>query len=240
MTVSKRRRGRPPGTGRDDRPSLIAMAKLIAENGQLRPTTAIRRILQSPSDADIRRLQVKWKESGAALLADRLAEQKARRDVEIGRQNAAFQERMRKQQDKMAEFVSYIIGTNSPAMRMAREFQYSEAARAMREFQDSGEAQMLQEMWNSPAMRTIREMQEGPEAKALWELQNSPEMRALREMQDSPAMQAFRKFQNSPAARALREYQEGPMAEALREFQNSPAVRALREAQVHLAAQRAR
>lgn len=189
MTVPKRKRGRPLGTGRDDSRTLNEMADLILASPGLRPTTAIRRALHAPSEADIRRLQVKWNKDGSALLACRAAIQRARAEVERSRRTAEFRERMREQQDRIAEFVSFTLGGGHPALRAARALQDSPAMRAMRELQDS------------PAMRAMREFQDSPAMRAIREFQDSPAMRAVREFQDSPAMRAIREFQDSPAMR---------------------------------------
>ena len=57
----KRRRGRPIGTGKDDSSTLSRVADLIAANPALRPTTAIKRLLDTLDPSTIRRLQVKWR-----------------------------------------------------------------------------------------------------------------------------------------------------------------------------------
>lgn len=60
MSTTKTRRGRPKGTGIDDRVPLIQIAALIAADPELKPTTAIRRIgVTEPSV--IRRLRDKFK-----------------------------------------------------------------------------------------------------------------------------------------------------------------------------------
>jgi hypothetical protein len=64
----RRPRGRPKGTGKDDSAALNRIADLLVGNPSLKPTTAIRRI-GVHNESDTRRLQVKWKASGAALLA---------------------------------------------------------------------------------------------------------------------------------------------------------------------------
>lgn len=60
MSTTKTQRGRPKGTGIDDRVPLIQIAALIAADPDLKPTTAIRRIgVTEPSV--IRRLRDKFK-----------------------------------------------------------------------------------------------------------------------------------------------------------------------------------
>ena len=77
MSTNKRGRGRPPGTGLDDSPTLRKVADLIAANPSLKPTTAIKRVLERPTDTAVRRLQGKWKEHGPRYRA----EAQARRSV---------------------------------------------------------------------------------------------------------------------------------------------------------------
>jgi hypothetical protein len=75
MTTIKRRRGRPPGTGKNDEGRLIQVAELMVRDASLRPTTAMKRVIyfraeRSETDATlVRRLQVKWRTSGEGLLA---------------------------------------------------------------------------------------------------------------------------------------------------------------------------
>lgn len=60
MSERKSRRGRPKGTGIDDTSRLLAIAALLAENPDLKPTTAIKSIgITDPSA--IRRLRDKLK-----------------------------------------------------------------------------------------------------------------------------------------------------------------------------------
>lgn len=73
---SKRPRGRPKGSGKNDTPDLVKVADLIAHDPTLRPTTAIKRVLASkklqPGEMEqtvLRRLQHKWTIEGPLLLA---------------------------------------------------------------------------------------------------------------------------------------------------------------------------
>lgn len=60
MSTTKTRRGRPKGTGIDDRVPLTQIAALMAQDPDLKPTTAIRRLgITEPSV--IRRLRDKFK-----------------------------------------------------------------------------------------------------------------------------------------------------------------------------------
>lgn len=71
-----RKRGRPMGTTRKDGPFLADVADLLVRMPALRPTTAMRRVIEARSDwlansesAMLRRLQSKWSLSAATELA---------------------------------------------------------------------------------------------------------------------------------------------------------------------------
>ena len=69
MTTVKRQRGRPKGTGINDRETLVRVAEIIAANPSLKPTTAIKQAgVTNPST--IRRLRDKFSEQGDQLLAE--------------------------------------------------------------------------------------------------------------------------------------------------------------------------
>jgi hypothetical protein len=75
----KRRRGRPRGSGKPDGSTLQLVAELLAEDLRLRPTTAIKRLIGTKNDSDIRRLQVKWKAEGRTLLSQAQRRRERRR-----------------------------------------------------------------------------------------------------------------------------------------------------------------
>lgn len=69
MTTGKRQRGRPKGSGINDRESLSRIAEIIAANPAIKPTTAIKQAgITNPST--IRRLRDKFSEQGDQLLAE--------------------------------------------------------------------------------------------------------------------------------------------------------------------------
>jgi hypothetical protein len=78
---AKRGRGRPRGTGKPDDRALRAIADLLVANATLRPTTAMKRTLDSQNPSTIRRLQVKWKAKGGGFLR----EARLRREQQIAR-----------------------------------------------------------------------------------------------------------------------------------------------------------
>lgn len=69
-----RRRGRPPGSGKDDAPLLDAVADLLVSDPTLRPTTAIKRVIYTQKSTGTRdesltrRLQGKWRAQADDLL----------------------------------------------------------------------------------------------------------------------------------------------------------------------------
>lgn len=182
-THSKRGCGRPIGSGKDDSPTLNKVADLIAANPALRPTTAIKRVIDTPDPSIIRRLQVKWRAGKEAYLA----KAQARRAVAVvparrastpysprtARQIVAAQRAM---QDALggSQLASVQAALNDPTLRAMREATSSPAMLALQE--------------------AMRRHQESPAMRALVELQNSPTMRAIRELQTNPAMQAIREL----------------------------------------------
>jgi hypothetical protein len=182
MTVPKRRRGRPPGTGLDDTGTLRAMVGLIAGNPQLKPTTAIKQVLPAPNHAEIRRLQVKWRADGPRLLAAAIARRQARDEASRRLKSEAFWQRVRAQQEvAMNAFSSAVCGGLG-------------TMRTVRELVDTPEMQLASKMANSPEARLARETYNSPEARLAREMYNSPEARLAREMYNSPAMRAAREL----------------------------------------------
>jgi hypothetical protein len=181
MNSSKRSRGRPVGTGLDDRPTLKKVADMIVANASLRPTTAIRRALDKPEPSNIRRLQVKWKAGKAEYIAEAQA-RRAGASMPARRVSAPYSPR---------------TGRN-----------IVEAHRKMQEALGPG-FRAAQEMMNSPGMRAAQEVarryQENPALRAIEEFRNSPAMRAIEELQNNPTVRLMRELQDSPMMRAARE-----------------------------------
>jgi hypothetical protein len=180
----KRGRGRPIGTGKDDSYTLSRVADLIAANPALRPTTAIKRVLDTLDPSIIRRLQVKWR----AGKDEHLAQARSRRAVAVGpahRSNSSYSPRTARQlaaahramHDALggSHLASIQAALNDPGLRAMREAMSSPGMLAMQE--------------------AMRRHQENPAMRAIQELQNSPTMRAIRELQDSPTMRAMRDLQ---------------------------------------------
>lgn len=174
MSSIKRNRGRHRGTGLDDSPTL----RMLAADPSGKPTAAIRRVPDKPTETAVRRLQGKWKDQGARYLADAQARQSAapaltrRSSVPYSPRTARqVMEAHRRMQDALsATMLAAQELMNSPAIMAAQE-----AARRLSE---------------SPAMRAIEELRSSPAMRAIEKLQNSSTMRAMRELQASPAMRA--------------------------------------------------
>lgn len=192
MNTDKRPRGRPRGTGLKDGGTLQAMAELMAEDPTLRATAAIRRVVTSPGDSHIRRLQVKWKAEGRQLLEGARAKRALREKLEQERRTAAFRSRIREEHEQIARNVSAMLGTESSALRLARQMAESPTIRA------------AYELYNSPSMKAARELYDSPSARLAREMYDSPAMRTARELYDSPTMRAARELYNSPMMRLAR------------------------------------
>jgi predicted component of type VI protein secretion system len=69
MQTAKRQRGRPKGTGINDRDTLMRIAEIVAAHPSIKPTTAIKQAgITNPST--IRRLRDKFSEQGDQLIAE--------------------------------------------------------------------------------------------------------------------------------------------------------------------------
>jgi len=185
MTAEKKPRGRPKGTGIDDGPVLLQMAKLIAAEPGLKPTTALKRIVKRPRESLVRRIQIKWKCDGAGLLLKlqvRRSEGRAKTSValhEIALMRAA--QRAAQAHAIMAGMLG--MGEN-PTLRAMREIRSSTFASVMDQLLNSMAFRMAREVQNSPAMRVALEMQNSPAMQLARHIESSPEMRMMREVRD--------------------------------------------------------
>ncbi len=76
MQTAKRQRGRPKGTGINDRDTLMRIAEIVVANPALKPTTAIKQAgITNPST--IRRLRDKFADEGDRLIAEARSRQTA-------------------------------------------------------------------------------------------------------------------------------------------------------------------
>lgn len=159
MSSIKRTRGRPRGTGLDDGPTLRTVADMLAADPSLKPTTAIRRALDKPTETAVRRLQGKWQHHGAQYRANA----QARRSV-----------------------VPMPVRRPSPPYSPRTARQMMEAHRRMQEALGPS-IRAAQELANSPAFlaaqEAARRIHESPSVRAMRELHESPTFRAIREAQ---------------------------------------------------------
>lgn len=160
----KKSKGRPKGSEKDDSRALSAMADMILADPALKPTPAIRCHNPEASEAEIRRLQSKWRE---------------RKDMLLTAARARAEARQRQEVRSSAPAGMHDLGAVAEAVRMASEIYNSPEMRVMREIQ------------NSPTMRATRELHSSPTMRAIYEAQNSPAMRAVREFHSSPAARAI-------------------------------------------------
>ena len=183
---TKRGRGRPPGEGKPDKPFLEEVADLLIADSRLKPTSAMRKVLQSRKDwgstdeTIIRRWQVKWKAYGAALLV--AARERAKPVVTL----APLSPEAFDHQPPLSTF-----------LQMKQELERSPYLEMIREMKNSPYLKMLREIQNSPAMQRAREMQSSSAMQMAREMQGSSAMQIAREMQNSSAMQIARDMHNS-------------------------------------------
>ena len=111
MSESRTSRGRPKGTGLDDRARLVAVAKLIATNPDLKATTAIKSTgITDPST--IRRLRDKFQEIKDDLIAEIAPAEAARPERAAAARIAAAPKKRSKPVQSLSE---------APAMEAAME-----------------------------------------------------------------------------------------------------------------------
>lgn len=161
--TTKRGRGRPRGTGKNDTPYLTQAANFMVADPKLKPTTAMKRVIATREDWGeseetlLRRWQVKWKDAGSALLAVAKERANAKRDT------AYFPAR---EHGEMAAFHGFeglaamtAAFDESPMMKAVREIENSPMMKIMRDFENSPMTKAMRAVENSPMMKTMREAQ---------------------------------------------------------------------------------
>jgi hypothetical protein len=145
--IAKRPRGRPRGSGKNDRPYLEKIADLLLRDPSLTPTTAMKRIIRGKGDWDasdetlIRRWQVKWKEQSDSLMT------------------AARERAQPKPSAPIAPSWSPFL-LSGDAMRSLREIECY--ARALFEVDLSPTIRAIKEFDNSSVMRAMRALENSP------------------------------------------------------------------------------
>jgi hypothetical protein len=186
---TKKGRGRPKGSGKNDLPALSAMAEMMADQPSLKATSAYKKVNKRWHESDLRRIQIKWKEHGSRLIAEALARRAAPK-----RASTASRELVLARAAKQAETAMDMMRGNMGAIR---KFYDSPAHRSIREFLDS------------PAQRAMRDIIDSPAQRAIREMLDSPIQRAIRDVYDNPLQRAIREFYDSPIQRALRSRRGG-------------------------------
>jgi hypothetical protein len=210
----KRRRGRPPGEGKNDTPHLVKVADLLTANGRLKPTTAMRMVLRSRNDwgstdeTIIRRWQDKWKRGGAALLL--AAHERAMPIVAPVSPSHEFDKPFMRPAmgiPSSATMEAMMSGYDSPAMRVLMAgIRNSSVTRAAMGLPDSGAMRAMMGIYDTSTMKAAMGVSET--FKAIREFHNSPAAKAMREFHNSPIMKELREAANSPAFKQMREMQE--------------------------------
>lgn len=154
MTSSKKAKGRPKGSEKDDNAVLAAIADMIFGNATLRPTTAMRHIRRKATDSEIRRWQSKWRSRKDTLLAQATARDEAKRQRDANRVSGGTSRR-----NSLAELAAMGGLPDTALMRMARGLDLSPAMKAVEAYQNSPAMRLMRDIENSPAMRMVRQLE---------------------------------------------------------------------------------
>lgn len=179
--MAQRRRGRPPGTGKDDSAVLREVARLRTSNPKLRPTTAMKRVVKDWTDTIIRRLQAKWRRDGAAFMAAAANRAMAppvpqrhmgqHLELQVARAQRAMDEAL-----GVARSPNPSVGTlyremkalkDSPATIAARALQTSPGFRAATAFREHSVLKLARDIADSSALRLARQLRESSLQRAL-------------------------------------------------------------------------
>ncbi|MGX5636841.1 hypothetical protein ACWKV8_10695 [Brevundimonas diminuta ATCC 11568] len=204
MQHAKRGRGRPKGSGLPDGDRLDRVADLLIARPQLKPTTAIKQTDPAPSEADLRRLQIKWKAESEARLAAARDRQATKREAQAQRSAArrsggsglgavAAMERQMRATQRLLD-LTHAAYSGSPLALAARGTDRT--------------SQILRAACESPLGRTMRAAQNSPVMRATRALEDTPTMRLVRQMEDSPTMRLIREMENSPTMRLIRDMEK--------------------------------
>lgn len=187
--ATKRRRGRPQGSGKDDSGALRKLTAFILDHPSVKPMTAIKTICRRPSDSDTRRIYNKWCVQGANLQAAELERRRGAGERAVPRRTSGgdlFWPRghaVSRELEKLPFFQGLRALQHAPEFGAIRAFQ-----RAVDEAQNNPLTRAVREMENSPLLRAVREMQNSPVMKAVKAYTDSPVMRAAREMKECCAL----------------------------------------------------
>ena len=156
MSTIKKGRGRPPGTGLNDDPTLRKVADVLLANPRMKPTTAMARVLDRPGPSTVRRLQVKWRVKGTTCLAEAEARRAAEREAHRRPPEAPLRRQPVEPFWASRELGTALAALDIPAIKAMQAFD-SPTMHVIRELLDSRTMRVLQEIMANPAMRTLQE-----------------------------------------------------------------------------------
>lgn len=152
MTHQKRPRGRPAGTGKNDKPYLLEVAEFLINDPKLKPTGAMRQVIRNHADKGfggttdetlIRRWQVKWAQDSKRFMS--FAKQRAA-SLHQSHPNLGFWARV----DYLNGQTNSPWAYNSPVMKQMRDYYDSPTYKAMQSYLKSPMYKATQEYLNSP------------------------------------------------------------------------------------------
>jgi hypothetical protein len=179
MSHPKRARGRPRGSGKDDRPALEQVADLMVQDPSLRATTAMKRVLRTRAD---------WGATDATLI------RRWQRKLQVQREPLLIAARDRARPQRAATFEDLPSSTIGPEV-IPSFFKQVEALR------NSPLAKEMQALRNSPLAKEMQALRNSPLAKQMQALRNSPWMKQMQAIQGSPWVKQMEAIRNSPWAR---------------------------------------
>ena len=155
MSTIKKGRGRPPGTGLNDDPTLRKVADVLLANPRMKPTTAMARVLDRPGPSTVRRLQGKWRVKGTTCLAEAEARRAAEREAHRRPPEAPLRRQPVEPFWASRELGTALAALDIPAIKAMQAFD-SPTMRVIRELQDSLAKRGVQETTASLAIRTLQ------------------------------------------------------------------------------------
>ena len=157
MSTIKKGRGRPPGTGLNDDPTLRKVADVLLANPRMKPTTAMARVLDRPGPSTVRRLQVKWRVKGTTYLAEAEARRAAEREAHRRPPEAPLRRQPVEPFWASRELGTALAALDIPAIQAKRKALDSLMMRGIPELLDSLAKRGVQEITASLAIRTLQE-----------------------------------------------------------------------------------
>jgi len=166
MESKKRKPGRPKGTGLNDDPYFLQMAKLMVDDPKLTKTKAFKLVKATWTYAEIRRIQTKWCEVGDRFLTKEL-EKRASETKMPASMNIALASQISKFGAIAAAAEQAHAIFNNPAQSAMREYLNSPAQLALRAHLDSSTMQAIRVIQSAPAMLAMQAMQRSTTYQAM-------------------------------------------------------------------------